>query len=979
MTLADVDRQEPVRLGRPGLVVDGRYRLEDKLGAGGFGEVWRATQEVEGESVRDVALKILLAPPDESGTPRTAKGGASTGSSSGDGRGWLNEVRAIREVHCDAVTTIYDVGIAREPRVAFIAMELLRGETVHDRLERDGPIYWRRALAIAKEIARALHVCHAVDVAHCDLKPHNVFLTETGRVCVLDFGIAALGAEAGRSAGRSIQSMPAASDEMFMDGTGAVSLDELPDATPLDSGMTLVGTPGYIAPEGYSGGLPGAPADAYALGVCLYKMITGLLPFRLSPDVPDVSTATTKDDMSRYWAALSTAAIRGDLIPLRDTAPDTPRAVRELIEQLLSTEPDTRPTKNLVEALDEVWRRPHGVPEPPYVGLEAFDQSRTGFIAGRDADIADITDKLRDQRAVVLCGPSGCGKSSLAAAGVVAHIDEELLDDLDGWRSVVIRPTGSQVLERVDEPADHEHTDVGLVVVVDQLEEVVTLDDDERLTFCDALATMAEGSGAVRVDGRVIASTDPVRVVATVRDDLFGRVAALPELRRFPERNLFTVRGVEPNAIPDIVAAPAEAAGYELENRDAVAHEAADILNADASALPLVQFALTRWWEARDRESKRLTEAEWNKIGGIEGALAEAAQTMYDQFTSDEREHMKNVLVELFRADGTRRVVPEGSVARDAGARGVLDRLLEGRLIRRQESDSGATLEVVHEALARRWPKLHTWLEDTRTERELIDDVQYDAKRWNKQQRDDMLWSGRRLEEVAELKERKRIGPDAHSFIEHSQRRVSRSKRTRMGVIGVVALLLLLVAAAGASYLLSNQERKKAETAKKEAIAERDKNEQLKNAAEEAKRVAVSEKEEADEAREAAKKAAIDADEARELAEGAATKIQSEKDETEKQRQRADEEAGKAKDEAAKAAKAEKKAREEAEKAKTAEQKAKDAEQNAKDEAKKARTAEALAKKETKKLKKAQAELEAQKRELRKLREGEGIGEPTFP
>lgn len=259
MTLADVDRPEPVRLGRPGQVVDGRYRLEDKLGAGGFGEVWRASQEVEGESVRDVALKILIAPPDESGTPRTAKTKASTGSSAGDGRGWLNEVRAIREVHCDAVTTIYDVGIAREPRVAFIAMELLCGETVHDRLERAGPIYWRRALAIAREIARALTACHAVDVAHCDLKPHNVFLTEAGRVCVLDFGIAALGAEAGRSAGQSIQSMPAATDEMFLDGTGAVSLDELPDATPLESGMTLVGTPATSRPRDTAAACPAHP------------------------------------------------------------------------------------------------------------------------------------------------------------------------------------------------------------------------------------------------------------------------------------------------------------------------------------------------------------------------------------------------------------------------------------------------------------------------------------------------------------------------------------------------------------------------------------------------------------------------------------------------------------------------------------------------------------------------------------------------
>src|SRR5262249_44719468 len=108
------------------------------------------------------------------------------------------------------------------------------------------------------------------------------------------------------------------------------------------------------------------------------------------------------------------------------------------------------------------------------------------------------------------------------------------------------------------------------------------------------------------------------RVIATVRDDLFGRVAALPELGRFPEQNLYVVRGVEPNAVPAIVEAPARAAGFALEGAAEVAAEAAAVVQADATALPLVQFALTRWWEQREPASRRLPREAWRKIGGIE-------------------------------------------------------------------------------------------------------------------------------------------------------------------------------------------------------------------------------------------------------------------------------------------------------------------------------------------------------------------------
>src|SRR5690606_10323907 len=143
------------------------------------------------------------------------------------------------------------------------AMELLVGETLEERAGR-GPVYWRRALAVGREVVRALVACHRVGVVHCDLKPHNVFLADSGQVYVLDFGVAALGGE-GRQRDAGAGPMAAIGDDLDgfdMGATGAVSLDEMPDAPqPAEGGARLFGTPGYIAPESFASRAPSPASD----------------------------------------------------------------------------------------------------------------------------------------------------------------------------------------------------------------------------------------------------------------------------------------------------------------------------------------------------------------------------------------------------------------------------------------------------------------------------------------------------------------------------------------------------------------------------------------------------------------------------------------------------------------------------------------------------------------------------------------------
>ncbi len=832
------------RLGRRGLLIDGRYRLDELLGAGGFGEVWRARQEVEGAEVRTVALKLLVPPAEAGGATPTARGrGGGTASASGSGgaRTWLDEVRAVREVACRSIVTIYDVGIAREPRVAFIAMELLHGETLAERLQR-GPLYWRRALAVARPVAEALAVCHAAGVAHCDLKPQNVFVAASsaggatgsagaggaggaggpgGTIHVLDFGVASLGGERRDVAAE----LHGAATGAFAPGgaTGAVELDELPAVGAALGPAVVVGTPGYIPPESFDGQPPGPAGDAYALGVMLYRAIAGRLPYRVPDGVAPAATSTHVD-VERWHAAINTATVRGELVPLAEVVDDVPPAVVALITRMLALRPDDRPTADLVAALDEAWLRPWGVPDPPYVGLAAFDHRRAGHIFGRDGDIEAIAALLAGRRALVLAGPSGCGKSSLAIAGVASRIDRELVDGVDGWRLVAVRPSeGARALDVVAgaPPEAGGARRLGVLVVVDQLEELLRLPADERDRFARAMVALADGAAPVAVRGVPVAPGAPCRLIATVRDDLLGPVAALPALARLPERNLFTVRGVAASALADLVEAPARAAGFALEGAAEVVAEARRVLDDDPGALPLVQFALTRWWEARDVARRVLPRAAWQRFGGIEGALAEAAQAVFEQLAPDERAAMRAVLVALFRPDGTRVRLAEAQLPGGDGARRVLARLVERRLVTRWVDDAGAELlEVVHEALGRRWPTLRSWLDETRAERELLADCEDDAAQWARGGRPpDLLWRGARL--AAALGVRDRLGGGARAFVDAAAAAAGRQRWTRRAVGAAIAMLAVAAAVLVVSFLAAARSRDGAARARALAEAER--------------------------------------------------------------------------------------------------------------------------------------------------------------
>src|SRR5205807_168893 len=147
----------------------GPYEIVAPLGAGGMGEVYRARDTRLG---REVAVKVLPEP-FASDPDRRAR--------------FEREARAVAAISHPNILGIHDYGT--QGAVTYAVMELLEGETLHSRLDR-GPLSWREVVEVGAAVAEGLAAAHARGIVHRDIKPENLFLTEDGRVKILDFGLA---------------------------------------------------------------------------------------------------------------------------------------------------------------------------------------------------------------------------------------------------------------------------------------------------------------------------------------------------------------------------------------------------------------------------------------------------------------------------------------------------------------------------------------------------------------------------------------------------------------------------------------------------------------------------------------------------------------------------------------------------------------------------------------------------------------------
>lgn len=238
----DERKKEPAD---PNLMPGTRYRLIREIGRGASSVVHEAEHV---DLMRRVALKVLTA--EHTRVPEYAAR-------------FRREARALSQLSHEHLVQIVDFGVAADGRL-FCVMELLEGETLEARLEREKTLGWTAAFEVGRKALRALEAAHAAGVIHRDIKPANLFLTANGGLKLLDFGLA-----------KAISDGPAKAQAEPSKEAAEKGSDELTK----NPGFTLLGTPEYMAPEQASSGQVDARSDVYAVGAVLYEMISGGLPF----------------------------------------------------------------------------------------------------------------------------------------------------------------------------------------------------------------------------------------------------------------------------------------------------------------------------------------------------------------------------------------------------------------------------------------------------------------------------------------------------------------------------------------------------------------------------------------------------------------------------------------------------------------------------------------------------------------------------
>ncbi|MGB1013878.1 MAG: protein kinase domain-containing protein [Nannocystaceae bacterium] len=295
-----------------GLQLADRYRIDEVIGVGGMGAVYRAHHVVIDKKV---AVKVLS--PEYSGHES-------------DSKRFMIEAQAASRIRHPNVVDITDFGYTDDGR-PYLVMEYLEGEDLESLVAHRGALPFAEALDYVEQIGAALAAAHSNGVIHRDMKPENCFLVRHDggqQIKVLDFGIAKI-----------------LDDHLE---TGERSL----------TGQGLIGTPEYIAPELVKGAAPDCRVDVYALGVVLFFLLTGEVPFS-----------------SGHYMETLTQQLLDEVPPLRPKLkdPTTPVAVDAVVVRTLSKDPDTRfqDIPAMLAALREAASPPAAVAWRPTKGLVA--------------------------------------------------------------------------------------------------------------------------------------------------------------------------------------------------------------------------------------------------------------------------------------------------------------------------------------------------------------------------------------------------------------------------------------------------------------------------------------------------------------------------------------------------------------------------------------------------------------------------------
>jgi WD40 repeat protein/class 3 adenylate cyclase len=422
--------------------------------------------------------------------------------------------------------------------------------------------------------------------------------------------------------------------------------------------------------------------------------------------------------------------------------------------------------------------------QPPFKGLQYFDEVDSHLFYGRELLTAKLVNRLNETRFLsVVIGASGSGKSSLVRAGLIPALKSEgaLIDDVkppegsSDWLVHIITPTAHPLealgveLTRDSESLTAAATlmddlledprSLGLflgrkypkghvLLVLDQFEELFTLcrDDFEREAFIDNLLYAISTSSSENKNDE-----GNVTLILTLRADFYAHLAQYPELRDAVAKQQEYIGPMTTDELRRAIEEPAKRGQWEFEPGlvDLILRDVGD----EPGALPLLSHALLETWKRRAGHT--MTLRGYAEAGGVRGAIAYTAETVYQNLSPEEQSIARNIFLRLTElgegTEDTRRRVSFDELmsnVEDADeVRGVLNMLADARLVTLGED----TAEVAHEALIREWPTLREWLNQDREGLQLHRRLTETAREWELLEHDNgVLYRGAQLAQARE-------------------------------------------------------------------------------------------------------------------------------------------------------------------------------------------------------------------------------------
>lgn len=647
------------------------YILEEFIGEGGFGKVYRAYQS---SIDRSVAIKMIS--PDYANRDELV-------------RHFDNEARVIASLEHPNIVPLYDYW--RDPSGAYLVMRYYPHGNLQEYLKKEETLSIKTVSNILQQIADALDHATAHRVVHMDIKPANILLDKGLNCYLADFGVAQI-------IGQSM------------------------DANNADD---IAITPNYAAPEIFQAARDFSPlSDIYSLGILIYTLLSGHHPFEesttllaliqshLNDPIPPLnaipnelndvlSKATHKTPEERFQSATDFAqafslAAGGQSIHARSSS---------------------APIMN------------------PFKGLRPFTQSDHNNFFGREALIDDLLAPLKKQKTnfMAIIGPSGSGKSSAIHAGLLPALQQGAVPGSNGCFITTMSPSDNPIaslenallkvalttlddlrttlasstraLTATIQKMRHRDDDT-VCLVIDQFEEIFTstITETERQHFLGLLSHAIEHTG------------DALRLIIIMRADFYDRPLLYQEFGDLLRQNTYAVLPMRTEELQQAIAKPARNANLQIDP-GLVTQIIAD-MQSQVGMLPLLQYTLTELFQRR--VGNRLTLEAYQDIGKLQGAIANQAETLYTQLASDEQTALRQLFLRLVsisaEGDFTRcraRLSELREVVEKEDALGqVIDLFSHNRLLTndRDPKTREPTIEVAHEALFGSWSRLKGWL-----------------------------------------------------------------------------------------------------------------------------------------------------------------------------------------------------------------------------------------------------------------------------